>query len=239
VVNKFRGQNNMIHQFIFAAPKPGMSVAEFQDYWLNFHAVKYASKISQIKKYLIDLTIDTKFDVGEPLYNGIAEIWLNNDEEQIASLQSEEFLQGARLDEPNWAAFWKTLVLDTDLVYENNTDYTGKGVKMIVIAKRKNGVELQDFRNFASNNHITKLENIAGVKKVRLNFVRDGWYFLGEPRFDMVSSIWFENLNSMYITLSKDDDGICMFSDINFVNSNYVFCFYVNENWVIGPEARD
>jgi len=229
----------MIHQFIFAAPKPGMSVAEFQDYWLNFHAVKYASKISQIKKYLIDLTIDTKFDVGEPLYNGIAEIWLNNDEEQIASLQSEEFLQGARLDEPNWAAFWKTLVLDTDLAYENNPDYAGKGVKMIVIAKRKNGVELQDFRNFASNNHTPKLEKLEGVKKVRLNFVRDGWYFLGEPRFDMVASIWFDNLQSMYNTLSNDEDELCMYSDINFVNSNYVFCFYVNENWVIGPEARD
>ena len=43
----------MIHQFIFAAPKPGMTESEFQDYWVNVHAVKYASKIPQIKQYSV------------------------------------------------------------------------------------------------------------------------------------------------------------------------------------------
>ncbi len=37
----------MIHQHIFASPKPGMSEAEFQDYWLHVHAVNYASRIDQ------------------------------------------------------------------------------------------------------------------------------------------------------------------------------------------------
>jgi len=30
----------MIHQFIFAYPKPGMSEADFQKYWVEQHAVK-------------------------------------------------------------------------------------------------------------------------------------------------------------------------------------------------------
>ena len=104
----------MIHQHIFASPKPGMTEAEFQNYWLNVHAVNYASKITQIKRYKIDTRIDWSGEVDSPIWSGIAEIWLNNEEEQLASLQSPEFLQGARLDEPNWAAFWNTLGLDTD-----------------------------------------------------------------------------------------------------------------------------
>ena len=44
----------MIHQMIFAAPKPGMTEQEFCDYWLDVHAVKFASKIPQIRKYKID-----------------------------------------------------------------------------------------------------------------------------------------------------------------------------------------
>jgi hypothetical protein len=42
----------MIHQFIFAGPKPGLSADAFQSYWVNFHAVDYAARIPQIRQYL-------------------------------------------------------------------------------------------------------------------------------------------------------------------------------------------
>lgn len=99
----------MIHQLIFAHPKPGMSEKQFQDYWVNVHAAKFASKIPQIKKYLIDTRIPFGEEPADPRFSGIAEIWLNNEEDQLASLQTPEFLQGARMDEPNWAAFWRTV----------------------------------------------------------------------------------------------------------------------------------
>ena len=103
----------MIHQLIFAGPKPGMTDSEFQDYWVNVHAVQYASKIKQIKKYLIDTTIESAVPQNSP-YRGVAEIWLENEQEQLESLQSTEFLQGARLDEPKWESDGKgNLVLVT------------------------------------------------------------------------------------------------------------------------------
>lgn len=105
----------MIHQFIFAAPKPGMTADEFQNYWVHVHAVKFASRIPQIKRYLVDTRIEFDGDTGSPPlpHQGIAEIWLENEEEQLASLQTEEFIQGARADEPNWAAFWLAIGVDT------------------------------------------------------------------------------------------------------------------------------
>jgi hypothetical protein len=39
----------LIHLYIFAGPKPGLSVETFQSYWVNFHAVEYAAKIPQIR----------------------------------------------------------------------------------------------------------------------------------------------------------------------------------------------
>src|SRR5882672_590883 len=137
----------MIHQLIFAAPKPGMTEQEFQDYWVNVHAVNYASKIPQIRKYLIDTRIP--LDDEEPLWSGVAEIWLENEEDQLASLQTEEFLQGARLDEPNWAAFWRTVVLDTDAhVLREGPPLSADQdwVKLILLVKRKEGLPLAEFR---------------------------------------------------------------------------------------------
>jgi hypothetical protein len=70
----------MIHQLIFAHPKPGMSEKEFQDYWINVHAVKYAKKIPQIKRYLIDARIPFGLEPKAPLFSGFAENWLENED---------------------------------------------------------------------------------------------------------------------------------------------------------------
>ena len=50
----------MIHQHILAAPRPGMSEFDFQDYWRYVHALKFARKIPQIKKYKLDLRKEGK-----------------------------------------------------------------------------------------------------------------------------------------------------------------------------------
>lgn len=231
----------MIHQFIFAAPKPGMSEADFQSYWLNNHAINFAAKIPQIRKYKLDLTFSTSLQKGDAIFSGIAEIWLSNDEEQLASMQTKEFLQGARLDEPNWAAFWKTLVLDTELAYdslENEVD-TADGIKVVIISKRNGEVGLNHFRSEIKKSQVTSLSELPGLKRLSINFVRDSWYVLGEPRFDLVTSMWFPDTASMEAALNS----LTYHSSINLenhlINSQYRFAFYVKQNWIIGPANRE
>jgi hypothetical protein len=43
----------MIHQFTFAGPKPGLPAEAFQSYWVNLPAIDFASKIPQIRQYLV------------------------------------------------------------------------------------------------------------------------------------------------------------------------------------------
>jgi hypothetical protein len=240
-VNYLLNQFYMIHQFIFAAPKPGMSEADFQDYWLNNHAINFAAKIPQIRKYKLDLTVPTALQKGDPIFSGIAEIWLSNDQEQLASMQTEEFLQGARLDEPNWAAFWKTLVLDTELAYDSlpklETD-TADGVKVVIISKRNGGVGLDSFRSEIQKSQIEGLAEVPNLKRFAINFVRDSWYFLGEPRFDLVTSMWFSNLSTMETALGSIPYHSSLNSENHLVNSQYRFAFYVKQNWIIGPDTR-
>src|SRR5262249_15723421 len=130
----------MIHQFIFARPKPGLTEPAFQDYWLNVHAQKYARHIPQIRRYLIDLRLAVSGLPHElPGPFSAAEIWLANEEEQLASLQSPEFLEGARPDEPRWAAFWATFGLDTTphVLLDGQAFASGEGrVKLLVLLKR-------------------------------------------------------------------------------------------------------
>jgi len=232
----------MIHQLIFASPRPGMTEAKFQQYWVEVHAVEFASKIPQIKKYLIDTRVALPGERGEPLFGGIAEIWLENEKEQIASLQTREFLAGARLDEPNWAAFWKTLVLDTDTHVLLAGPELSKGqswVKTITLSKRREGMKLADFREYALGKHAKKELQIPGLRRAIQCHTLDSWYGFGEPRFDCVTMHWFDSVEEQLKAQGSAAAREAGADLENFVEKKYLFpIMTAREHWIIGPQPR-
>lgn len=231
----------MIHQLIFAHPKPGMTEKEFQDYWVNIHAVKYASKIPQIKKYLIDTRIPFGPEPDDPRFSGVAEIWLNNEAEQLASLQTPEFLQGARLDEPNWAAFWRTVVLDTDthsLLEGSASSFRQGGIKLIGMMKRKIGLPLETFRQYSLQVHAPLVLELPGLQRYYQCHVRDSFYAIGEAILDCVAMLWFDSLESLNIALNSPQNQLAAADLNNFIEMKYIHTFVVQEHWIIGPEVR-
>lgn len=232
----------MIHQLIFAHPRPGMSEKDFQDYWINVHAVNYASKIPQIRRYLIDSRIPFGEEPEDPLFSGVAEIWLENEAEQIASLQSPEFLQGARLDEPNWAAFWRTVALDTTahvLMEEEPPQKDAKMVKLLIMVKRKSGMPLAEFRHKMLKEHATKVMKIPGLRRYIQGHVRDSFYALGESLLDCVSQLWFDDLPSLEKAYNSPEYQELILPDSKHIfEPRYVHTMVTTETWIIGPEFR-
>ncbi|MYV40970.1 EthD family reductase [Streptomyces sp. SID1328] len=230
----------MIHQLIFAAPKPGMTEEEFHRYWVEEHAVRFASKIPQIRKYAVDTTLDVD-GAGEPLWSGIAEIWLQNEEEQLASLQTTEFLQGARLDEPNWAAFWRTVVLDTDtevVVPGEPEDTVQPGVKLVMLAKRREGMSREEFRRHNRTSHAPLAARIPGLTRYYQSFTRDSWYGISEPPFDAAYHLWFDSPTILEAALKSAQFAAVEADFKDFVNEQYLHTMAVREHWVLGPEPR-
>lgn len=234
----------MIHQFIFAAPKPGMSAEEFQDYWVNNHAVNFASKIPQIKRYMVDTRIPFAGDGGDPSlpHEGIAEIWLNADE-QIASLQTEEFLQGARLDEPNWAAFWLTIGVDTQ---ETNKIVSGPPltadddwIKITYLLKRKPGMPLDEYRQRSLADYAPAVTKLSGLRRYIHNHSVDGLYVFGEASFDSVEQMWFDDVDALAAALNSPQFAAVQAARDEIMNPRYIFSMVSRENWIIGPDARD
>jgi hypothetical protein len=235
----------MIHQFILAAPKPGMTATEFQDYWIKVHAVRYASKIPQIERYLIDARVPFKGDLGDPVlpHQGIAEIWLENEETQLASLQSDEFLHGARLDEPNWAAFWLTIVLDTTsreiVPGQPAADEDPAGVKLTILGKRRPGLDLQTFRRKSLGPYAAAMATLPGVRRYLQAHTKDNFYILGEAAFDRIDQLWFDDTDSMASALNSPQMTSQVRSQQAQLNDpKYTFSLAAEEHWIIGPAAR-
>lgn len=233
----------MIHQLIFAAPKPGMSTEAFHEYWVNIHAVQYASKIAQIKKYMIDTRIHFAGDFGEPLlpHQGVAEIWIRP-EEQLASLQSKEFLEGARLDEPNWAAFWHTFVIDTnahEIVAGPPLSKNQTWIKMIILHKRLPGLPLENYRQYGLKVHSSLMSELPGLRRYLQCHTVDAYYVIGESaRFDGAEIIWFDGTDALAEALASEQFQRVRKNWENFVNQRYLLSVTARENWIIGPDIR-
>jgi hypothetical protein len=232
----------MIHQLIFARPRPGMSEREFQDYWVNVHAQKYARTIPQIRRYMVCTRVDVAEPEQDPLFSGVAEIWLENEADQLASLQSKEFLDGARLDEPRWAAFWATLALDTDAhTLIEGPPPTGEPswIKLYTLLKRKEGLPLQQFRDHALQVHAGHVSRLPGLRRYLQCQVRDSAYVVGESRFDAVEQWWFDDVAALRDALDSSIYREQVDPDFDtFVESKYRFSLAAREHWVIGPGPR-
>ncbi|MEU2828839.1 EthD family reductase [Streptomyces lavendulae] len=228
----------MIHQIILAHPKPGMPEQEFQRYWVEEHAVRYASKIPQIKRYCVDTRIPQPGDGEDPLWSGVAEIWLENEEDQLASLQTPEFLEGARRDEPRWAAFWRTVVLDTDThVVVPGAEAEGPATKVLILVKRREGLSLTEFRERSLTGHARLAEKIRGLRKYAQNHTRDAFYGVGEAVLDAGYQLWFDDVEA-YEAARRTPEYREMLADLaTFTESRYVHTLLLKENWIIGREA--
>ena len=218
----------MIHQLIFAKPKPGMSVKEFQDYWIHVHAVSYASKIEQIKKYKVNRILPMS-DGAAPVFNGVAEIWLENEEEQLASLQSDAFIKGARADEPNWAAFWATFGLDTysydKLLCDEEPEY-----KLLFLMKRREGIPLELFREQLTEKIAGLFGDVEGIPQITVSIVKDSFYEVGESAFDAALHLWVNHVDELRRLTASEEFMKADAELMKLVNERYMHRFLCQEN---------
>ncbi|GAA3882231.1 hypothetical protein GCM10022243_53540 [Saccharothrix violaceirubra] len=229
----------MIHQLIFAYPRPGLDEDEFHRYWVEEHAVRYAAKIPQIRQYCVDTRVELSADEPAPTWSGVAEIWLANEEEQLASLQTPEFLEGARIDEPRWAAFWRTLVLDTDAHVVFDRPDAEPGVKLFVLVKRREGMPLTEFRQYSRDAHASLMGKVPGLRRYHQNHTRDGAYGIGEAPLDCAYQLWFDDVAAVRDAVRGNEFQRAMADLATFTNPRYVHTLAVRENWIIGPRPAD
>lgn len=231
----------MIHQLIFAAARPGLTDAEMQEHWVRVHAPRFASRIPQIKRYCVDAALP--FGAARPApWCGIGEIWLRDEADQLASLQSAEYLDGARLDEPNFVAIWSLLVLNTEehqqLPLPEPNGRPRPDTKLVVLAKRASGSGRDDFRRRSLHEHGALVHEIPGLRGYRQNHARDGHYAVGEASHDAAYELWFDDLDALVRASATPEYAKALADLEGFTEPRYTHLLAVRENWIIGPERR-
>src|ERR1700741_1858970 len=67
----------MVKVLTFLKRKPDMPVEEFQRYWLTRHPAVVV-RLPGVRRYVQSHTLATAYRKGEPVYDGIAEVWADD-----------------------------------------------------------------------------------------------------------------------------------------------------------------
>ncbi len=87
----------MVKVVAFFRRRPGMAVEDFQTYWRTRHP-EVVTKLAGVRRYVQSHTRQAAYRQGEPVYDGIAELWFDDtaamhalrDTPEMAAVQADE-----------------------------------------------------------------------------------------------------------------------------------------------------
>jgi uncharacterized protein (TIGR02118 family) len=130
----------------FFKRKAGMPVEEFQAYWLRTHPTAVV-RLPGVRRYVQSHTRLAGYGKGEPIYDGIAELWFD-DTKAMHALRGTKELEAVTADE---AVFIDRATMGLILTEEHvikDGPAPPRGVKNVEFVTRKPGLAVQDFQRY-------------------------------------------------------------------------------------------
>ena len=164
-----------------------MEVEPFQEYWRTRHA-EVARGLPGIRRYVQSHTLLAGYRKGEPVYDGIAEIWFDD----------TDAIRAAREDAARFVdrSSMRTLVTDEHLVKDGALP--DGCVKNIEFVHRRPDLDVEAFQRYWRDVHAPLASEIPVVLRYVQSHCRRGGYADGrEPPCDGIASMWFASTAAM------------------------------------------
>lgn len=69
-------------------------------------------------------------------------------------------------------------------------------IKMVSFAKRKDGMNVDDFQNYWLTEHAGKVKNYPGIRRYVVSLTLSTGYRKGEPPYDGTAELWFDDIEA-------------------------------------------
>jgi uncharacterized protein (TIGR02118 family) len=186
----------MVKAFNFFKRKPGLSVDDFRNYWLNEHAAIIRA-IPQIRQYIASITLPSAYRNREPLYDGISEVWFDDENAMRATADSAP-RRAAQTDDAKFVDMSTTGSIITDEIIQKDGKPIDGAVKMFSLLTRKPGADVATFQAYWRMNHGPLAAKIPQVRRYLQCHVRPSSYADGRtPRYDGVAELWFDSFDAV------------------------------------------
>jgi uncharacterized protein (TIGR02118 family) len=186
----------MVKAVSFFKRKAGMPVEEFQAYWRGRHPAVVV-RLPGVRRYVQSHTLPAGYRKGEPIYDGIAELWFE-DTKAMAALRGTGEIAAVEADE---AIFidrgTMRLILTEEHVIKDGPAPPG-GAKNVEFVTRKPGLGVHDFQRYWREVHGPLAAQIPMIRRYVQSHTRAAAYERGRtPAYDGVAITWFDDTRVM------------------------------------------
>jgi uncharacterized protein (TIGR02118 family) len=179
----------MVKVLTFITRKAGMPVDEFQQYWRARHP-DAVTKLPGIRRYVQSHVLPTAYAKGEPVHDGIAEVWAD-DTDALRAMTNSPAHPALIADEERFIDRSKMGIIVT----EDHVVRDGSGeLKAVEFFNRRPDLSVEDFQKYWKGPHAALAARIPGVKRYVISATRASAYGAGRaPAYDGAALMWFES----------------------------------------------
>ncbi len=186
----------MVKALSFFKRRPEMTVEAFQEYWLARHP-EVVVKLPGIRRYVQSHTRRSGYAKGEPVYDGIAEIWFD-DTRAMRALGDTAAYAAVQADEARFIDRSTMGLLITDEHVIKDGPAPPDGVKNVEFVTRKPGMAIEAFQRYWRDVHGPIAAQIPVIRRYVQSHTRLAAYASGRtPPWDGAAITWFDDTAAM------------------------------------------
>lgn len=186
----------MVKALSFFKRRPGMSVEQFQAYWRTRHP-DVVVKLPGIRRYVQSHTLLGGYKKGEPIYDGIAEIWFD-DTAAMRALAGTPAYAAVQADEAAFIGRGTMGLIITEEHVVTDGRPPAQGVKNVEFLTRKPGMAVEAFQRYWREVHGPLAATIPVIRRYVQSHTRLAAYERGRaPKYDGAAITWFDDTDAM------------------------------------------
>lgn len=208
----------MVKVVTFLKRKAGMPVEEFQAYWRTRHP-DVVTRLPGIRRYVQSHVLPTAYARGEPVHDGIAEVWADSTDALRAMTASpvhpELVADEARFIDRARMGF---LVTEEHAVLDGAVPEGA--VKAIEFLTRRPGISVAEFQHYWLAAHAPLMAQVPRVQRYVASVTRASAYAAGRaPAYDGVALFWFDSPDALRVAGGSPEYRAAVTDRANFLAS--------------------
>ena len=212
----------MVKAVSFFKRKSGMAVEAFQTYWLTCHP-DVVVRLPGIRRYVQSHTLLSGYGKGEPIYDGIAEVWFD-DTRAMRALSGTPEYAAVQADEANFIErSTMGLIITEEHVIKDGPMPSG-GVKNVEFVTHQPGMSIETFQKYWRDVHGPLAARIPVIRRYVQSHTRRSAYESGRtPLYDGVAVTWFDDTRAMRVSATTAEYTRVRADEVNFITADPPF----------------
>jgi uncharacterized protein (TIGR02118 family) len=222
----------MVKVIAFFKRRTGMDLEAFRSYWLTRHP-EVVTRLPGLRRYVQSHTLLGGYRKGDPVFDGIAEVWFE-DTQALRALAGTAVSQAVAEDEARFIdrASMATIITEEHVIKDGAAPVDG--VKSVEFLTRKPGMSVEEFQHYWREVHGPLAAAIPVVRRYVQSHTRRSAYERGRaPAYDGVAITWFDDTQTMRVSATTAEYTRTRADQPNFIDTSRLPVILTKEHVIV------